>query len=103
MSLRPLSPHRYKLETADQGFILRADSSTQQTIDSAVLNGFEGSTVLCVTHRLEMLLRFDRVIIMDKGKIIELGNPATLLEKSDSVFARTFNKASLQISTLSRS
>ncbi|KAF2023756.1 hypothetical protein EK21DRAFT_80114 [Setomelanomma holmii] len=78
----------------------RADSSTQQTIDSAILNSFEGSTVLYVAHRLEVLSQFDRVMVMDQGRIAEFGDPRTLLQKPDSLFANTFNRAHSQISSL---
>jgi ATP-binding cassette subfamily C protein CydC len=38
-----------------------------------------GKTVLMVTHRLRGLARFDRIIVMDNGQIIEQGNHADLL------------------------
>ncbi|KAF2259644.1 hypothetical protein CC78DRAFT_474996 [Lojkania enalia] len=81
----------------------RADSSTQQIIDSAVLSGFEGSTVVYVAHRLEILSQFDRVMVMDQGQIVEFGDPRTLLQMPNSLFASTFSKAHSQISNLNSS
>ncbi|KAJ5654813.1 hypothetical protein N7490_001816 [Penicillium lividum] len=77
----------------------RADSSTQEIIDSVVLKGFDGSTVLYVAHRLEILTEFDRVLVMDKGQIAEFGDPRELLLQPDSLFASTFVKANSQISS----
>ncbi|KAE8153728.1 P-loop containing nucleoside triphosphate hydrolase protein [Aspergillus avenaceus] len=77
----------------------RADSSTQEIIDSAVLKGFDGSTVLYVAHRLEILTQFDRVLVMDKGRIAEFGDPRELLEMPGSLFASTFSKAIARISS----
>ncbi|MDE5192402.1 hypothetical protein PYX08_18600 [Citrobacter freundii] len=38
-------------------------------------------TVLMVTHRLRGLSRFDQIIVMDNGHIIEQGNHADLLAR----------------------
>ncbi len=38
-------------------------------------------TVLMVTHRLRGLSRFDQIIVMDNGQIIEQGNHADLLAR----------------------
>ncbi|KAJ5195611.1 uncharacterized protein N7498_009049 [Penicillium cinerascens] len=90
--------HKSRLVLLDEP-TSRVDSSTQQIIDSAVLGGFEGSTVLYVAHRLEILSQFDRVMVMDKGQIVEFGDPRELLQKPDSLFASTFSKANSQISS----
>ncbi|THC88453.1 hypothetical protein EYZ11_012101 [Aspergillus tanneri] len=90
--------HKSRLVLLDEP-TSRADSSTQQIIDSAVLGGFKGSTVLYVAHRLEILSQFDRVMVMDKGQIAEFGDPRELLQKPDSLFASTFSKANSQISS----
>jgi ABC-type multidrug transport system fused ATPase/permease subunit len=65
------------------------------------MNGFEGSTVLYIAHRLEILSQFDRVMVMDQGQIAEFGDPRTLLQNPDSLFASTFRKANSQISSTS--
>lgn len=95
-----LSSFRIFDQKADSPLVSRADSSTQQIIDNAVLTGLEGSTVLYVAHRLEILTQFDRVMVMDQGRIVEFGDPRTLLQNPDSLFASTFNKANSQISSL---
>ncbi|KAJ5301233.1 hypothetical protein N7508_006096 [Penicillium antarcticum] len=90
--------HKSRLVLLDEP-TSRADTNTQQIMDSAVLGGFEGSTVLYVAHRLEILSQFDRVMVMDKGQIAEFGDPRELLQKPDSLFASTFSKANSQISS----
>ncbi|KAL6886032.1 P-loop containing nucleoside triphosphate hydrolase protein [Trichoderma evansii] len=90
--------HKSRLVLLDEP-TSRSDSSTQEIIDSAVLKGFEDSTILYVAHRLEILSQFDRVMVMDKGRIAEFGDPRELLQNPDSLFTNIFSKANLQIST----
>lgn len=42
---------------------------------------FKDHTVLAITHRLETVLDFDRVIVMDEGSVIETGSPHQLLAR----------------------
>jgi ATP-binding cassette subfamily B protein len=37
-----------------------------------------GRTVIAIAHRLSTLQSFDRIIVMDKGKIVDDGSPAVL-------------------------
>ena len=37
-----------------------------------------GRTVIAIAHRLSTLQSFDRIIVMDKGRIVDDGSPTTL-------------------------
>ncbi|KAF2158355.1 hypothetical protein M409DRAFT_38304 [Zasmidium cellare ATCC 36951] len=90
--------HKSRLVLLDEP-TSRVDSSVQETIDGAVMNGFEGSTLIYIAHRLEILSKFDRVIVMDQGRIVEFGEPQTLLQSPDSLFASTYSRATSQVSS----
>ena len=47
-------------------------------------------TVIAIAHRLSTLKEMDRIIVLDKGKIIEEGTPAFLLDKQGK-FAKLWN------------
>ena len=47
-----------------------------------LVNLMKGKTVLAIAHRLSTLSQMDRILVFDKGKIIEDGSPAELLAKS---------------------
>lgn len=47
---------------------------------------FQGYTVIMVSHRLDMVLDFDKVIVMDSGAIVEMGDPKALIEMDGSRF-----------------
>lgn len=42
----------------------------------------QGRTVIAVAHRLSTLRDFDRIVVMQKGKIVEDGSPSELERKS---------------------
>ena len=50
----------------------------------AVFDTFAESTVVCITHQIETILDFDVAIVLDRGKIVEQGNPRVLLKEEGS-------------------
>lgn len=57
------------------------DATTESQILDLLERVTQNKTVLMVTHRLRGLSRFDRIIVMDNGQIIEQGNHTALLAK----------------------
>ena len=62
------------------------DSESEILIEKALARLIKGKTVIAVAHRLSTLKNMDRIIVLDKGKIIEDGTPAELLQKPDGAF-----------------
>ena len=56
------------------------DSETEKLIQEAIENLIVGRTTLMIAHRLSTLRRANKIIVVDKGKIIEFGTPQELLE-----------------------
>mgnify|MGYP000477337259 CR=1 FL=1 len=56
------------------------DSESERLVQSAVKNLMKGRTVLVIAHRLSTVRHCDRIIVMDKGRVIESGNHEHLLE-----------------------
>ncbi len=57
------------------------DAATESQILELLAEVMKEKTVLMVTHRLRGLGRFDQIIVMDNGQIIEQGNHAALMAK----------------------
>ncbi|XP_068622150.1 probable multidrug resistance-associated protein lethal(2)03659 [Battus philenor] len=55
------------------------DTETDKQIQSTIRSKFAGSTVLTIAHRLNTVMDYDRVIVMDKGRVVESGHPFELL------------------------
>ncbi|KAF2200754.1 ABC multidrug transporter-like protein [Delitschia confertaspora ATCC 74209] len=56
------------------------DFETDQKIQKTIVEGFKGKTLLCIAHRLRTIIGYDRICVMDKGRIAELGTPVGLWE-----------------------
>ncbi|KAI8196524.1 ABC transporter FUM19 [Colletotrichum sp. SAR 10_86] len=60
-----------------------ADTETEKRVRRILDSEFGGYTVIMVTHRKEMAISCDRVIILDAGEVVEDGPPQVLLAKAD--------------------
>jgi ATP-binding cassette subfamily B protein len=54
------------------------DTESEQAIQHALDRLMMGRTVIAIAHRLSTLQSFDRIIVMDKGRIVDDGSPAVL-------------------------
>ena len=54
------------------------DSESEQAIQHALDNLMQGRTVIAVAHRLSTLRNFDRIVVMEDGKVIDDGPPDEL-------------------------
>ena len=66
------------------------DSHTEKLIQDSLnfLIENSGKTVIAIAHRLSTLKHMDRVIVMDKGKIIEEGSHNKLLRNHKSLYKK---------------
>ena len=62
------------------------DPSTDALIQKTIRMHFTDSTVLCVSRVLKNIIDYDRVAVMDKGRVVEFGSPASLLANTSSRF-----------------
>ena len=58
------------------------DSVTEKLIQKSLWELMQGKTTIVIAHRLSTLLHMDRILVFDKGKIIEDGTHDELLAKS---------------------
>ncbi|KAH6672921.1 ABC multidrug transporter-like protein [Halenospora varia] len=57
------------------------DMETDEKIQRTIATGFKGKTLLCIAHRLKTIINYDRICVMDSGKIVELDTPFALYEQ----------------------
>ncbi|KAF2725612.1 multidrug resistance protein [Polychaeton citri CBS 116435] len=62
------------------------DPITEDKIVKLISEEFAGSTIIAVAHRLKTIADFDKVLVMDSGRIVEAGNPQELLQKEGGWF-----------------
>lgn len=63
------------------------DSEAEATIQEKLDLLMEGKTVIAIAHRLSTIARMDRIVVLDKGRIIEEGRPDDLLS-SGGLYSR---------------
>ncbi len=57
------------------------DTESEQLIQAALDELMKGRTVIAIAHRLSTLRRFDRIVVMDRGRIIDDGSPGVLASR----------------------
>ena len=50
-------------------------------------------TIIAVAHKLDTILDYDRIVVLDAGRIIETGEPHLLLTDPKSHFSRLYTSA----------
>ncbi|KAJ1729945.1 hypothetical protein LPJ72_004709 [Coemansia sp. Benny D160-2] len=66
------------------------DNRIQNTIRGSE---FANSTLLCIAHRLRTIIDYDRVLVLEKGKVAEFDTPYNLLQNKDGIFRSMCEKS----------
>jgi len=69
------------------------DSEVEAAIQVALSRVMQGKTVLAIAHRLSTLSEMDRLIVMDQGRIVEMGTHDALLAR-DGLYAQYWRRQS---------
>ena len=62
------------------------DLETDLLIQTTIKDKFNDCTVITIAHRLNTVLDYDTILVLDNGMIVERDSPKNLLKKTDSVF-----------------
>jgi ATP-binding cassette subfamily B protein len=68
------------------------DTESEQSIQEALARLFRGRTVIAIAHRLSTLDAFDRIVVMDRGRIVEDGPPRRLLQAKGGIYSRMYGR-----------
>jgi len=71
------------------------DVETDELIQETIRKKIKDCTIITITHRLDTILDYDIILVMDNGTIIEYDSPKALLENCDSMFCAMAKDAEL--------
>ncbi|KAG5729874.1 Multidrug resistance-associated protein 1 [Termitomyces sp. T112] len=80
------------LDEATSSVDVETDAKLQRTIKKE----FASSTLLCIAHRLNTIAYYDRVLVMDAGKVAEFDTVLNLYDNETSIFRSLCSEANLQ-------
>jgi len=66
------------------------DYESEKIIQDNMQNICKGRTVLIIAHRLSAVRHADRIVVMDKGEIKEVGNHQSLLTNTDGIYSHLY-------------
>ncbi len=62
------------------------DTTTEMEIQEALDNLIQGRTTIAIAHRLSTLRKADRLVVLDRGAIVEIGNHEDLMARGGAYF-----------------
>ncbi|XP_063421679.1 multidrug resistance-associated protein 1-like [Mytilus trossulus] len=77
--------HKTKILILDEA-TAAVDMETDELIQKTIRSEFKDCTILTIAHRLNTILDYDKVMVLDQGKIAEFDGPNELLEDKNSIF-----------------
>nr|WP_295891728.1 ABC transporter ATP-binding protein [uncultured Devosia sp.] len=73
------------------------DSESEVQIQQAMERLMVGRTTLVIAHRLSTVRALDRLLVFDKGRIVEEGDHAELIRLSGGIYRRLFERQALEL------
>ena len=65
---------------------MQVDYETDAIIQKCLQEDFAQATILTIAHRLNTIIDYDRVMVLDQGNIIEFDTPFALISKENTQF-----------------
>jgi ATP-binding cassette subfamily B protein len=57
------------------------DSESEKLVQAALNQLMQDHTMLVIAHRLSTVIKADRIVVMDEGKIVDIGQHQELMQK----------------------
>lgn len=71
------------------------DYETDSKIQRTIAREFSHCTILCIAHRLKTIINYDRIVVLDKGEIVEFDTPWNLFKSHGSIFQQMCERSNI--------
>jgi ATP-binding cassette subfamily B protein len=72
------------------------DSESEALIQQAMQRLIKGRTAIVIAHRLSTVRSLDRILVFDRGEIVEQGSHAALIARADGIYRSLFERQATQ-------
>lgn len=79
------------------------DYETDARIQKTIVNEFNNCTILCIAHRLRTIIKYDKILVLDKGELKEFDTPLNLFKDEGSIFRLLCDKSKISIDDFDQS
>uniref|UniRef100_A0A7C4R2K3 ABC transporter ATP-binding protein n=1 Tax=candidate division CPR3 bacterium TaxID=2268181 RepID=A0A7C4R2K3_UNCC3 len=66
------------------------DARTEKIVTESLEKLMEGKTTIIIAHRLSTVKKADKIIVLDKGRVAEIGKHKDLIKKKDGVYRKFY-------------
>ncbi|KAK0495417.1 ABC protein [Armillaria luteobubalina] len=73
------------------------DVETDQKIQQTIQHQFRDRTLLCIAHRLRTIISYDRVLVMEEGRVAEFDSPLNLFLRDDGIFRGLCDRSNISL------
>ena len=69
------------------------DYETEEIIQKAIGEIMNDSTIITIAHRIKTIIKYDKILVLDKGVLMDFDSPEELLKKKEGIFYELYNKS----------
>lgn len=69
------------------------DYDTERLLHDTIKDELKDCTVLTIAHRMTNIMHYDKVLVLDKGRLVEFDKPEVLISQKESIFAQLASSA----------
>jgi ATP-binding cassette subfamily B protein len=68
------------------------DTESERLVQDALVRLVKGRTVIAIAHRLSSLSNYDRIVVLERGRIVEDGAPRELMRRPNGAFSQLYER-----------
>ena len=72
------------------------DEKTDQTIQYMIRTEFKQTTVITIAHRLNTIINYDKILVLENGEVKEYDSPLKLIKNEESFLGNLIRKTGSQ-------